>query len=422
MSLAVPDDVSAALRLTAGFDAVLTQGFARLTPAQTSALDELADAFAGTPLHARVAEAVRALAAGEILAHHLAAVAAARAALEGARADALLAVAAASLGLTVAPAEVGPAPEPSAEATIRMESARQWLVEIGLAGLQNLDDATIVPIVATLEGLQAMPELGGLSAVLTGFADELLDHAPTSALDAVPARRWADLWCHALLATYALPEVPVERAVRGLWLPIGADVRHHDHLLSVVVHGLLEVDGDKHLVRSGFAAWKVDAITGAEIWNLVTPQAPRLFAALADDAALEVVGMALCSDGMLRWDDAACTPADGALDLAGAVLHAPAPRHRHPLQIAVPVRYRGEAPAPLDLSRTSPHIGLEAKDLDRGTITGLLRFDEAFSVQPMSAVRGSKRFGPAAGLAAAAKVKQPVLDVLRERASKLLRK
>ena len=36
MSLAVPDDVSAALRLTAGFDAVLTQGFARLTPARAT--------------------------------------------------------------------------------------------------------------------------------------------------------------------------------------------------------------------------------------------------------------------------------------------------------------------------------------------------------------------------------------------------
>lgn len=421
MSLSIPADVLAAATLTQGFDAVLSEGFARLAPDQLQALTELSDAFGGTPLGSRVAEAVEALGNGDLLAHHLAAVAAARMALEGARADALLAVAADSAGLQIAPVEVQPAPEADPDAVVRMESARQWLVEIGLAGLGNLDNAILVPVVATLEGLQAHPQLGALAALLTGFSDELLDHAPTSALEVVPVRRWSDLWCQALLATYALPEVPVLRDVSGSWSPIGADVRHHDHVLNVVVHGLLAVEGQTHVVRSSFTAWKVDAVTGAEIWNLVTPLAPSLFAALVDDSSLSVDGMGMSSDGFLRWDERCATKGEGEAALEGALLHPPAPRHRHVLQIAVPVRYTGEAPAPVDLTRTSPHVGLEEKHLKGAAVTGLLRFDEGFTVQPLGATKGAKRFGPALGIAAAAKVKQPVLDVLKERASKLLR-
>ena len=42
--------------------------------------------------------------------------------------------------------------------------------------------------------------------------------------------------------------------------------------------------------------------------------------------------------------------------------------------------------------------------------------------QPMAGRKGKKTFGPAEGIAAAAKVKKPALGILRERASKLLRR
>ncbi|MCB9670753.1 MAG: hypothetical protein H6736_22540 [Alphaproteobacteria bacterium] len=426
MSPPIPAGVEEAAALTAHLDRVLGEGFARLAPAQVASLRELADAFVGTPLGPRVHEAVTALGDGELLAHHLAALAAARESLEGARHDALLAAAAAERGLVVGTVDVQPGPMPGAEATVRMESARQWLVEVALAGLANLDNSILVPIVATLEGLQTTAELGGLATLLTGFADELLDHAPTSAVDSPPLRRWADLWSRCILATYSLPEVCPTETVDGRLFPLGADVRHHDHVLSIVVHGLLETpDGQRHLVRTPLTAWKVDAVTGAEIWNLVRPLAPALLDALSADCSLSVSKMELSSDGVLRWREGGATPGEAfdpwSVDLSGAVLHPPALRHRHPLQIGLPTLYTGEPPAPVDLARTSPHAGLAAKDLKGASVMGLLRFDGGWTLQPLGARKGSQRSGPAAGIATARSVRAPVLDVLRERASKLLR-
>lgn len=422
--------VDAAAALTAGLDAVLGDGFARLGSKQVDALDELASAFAGTPLGSTVRAAVDALAAGELLAHHLTALAAARASLEGARADALLAEVAGSQGLVVAPTEVARAPEADPEALIRMESARQWLVEVALAGLSQLDNATIVPIVGTLEGIQARPELAGLAALLTGFAGELLDHAPTSSVADPPLRRWSDLWARCLLATWSLPERPTTRSVSGQLTVLGADIRHHDHLLSVVVHGLLDEGGTRRLVRTTLSAWKVDAIAGPEIWNLLRPLAPELVDGLAKGVCLAVDGMTLTSAGDLIWDgkvmgSAAADPF--ATSLEGAVLAAPAPRDRHPLQLAIPAVFAGTsaleaAGLTVDMGRVSPYSDYDADEVaSSDAIVGLLRFDEGWSVQPLAGRKGKKQFGPAEGIAKAAKVKKPALGILRERASRLLR-
>ncbi|MCB9676229.1 MAG: hypothetical protein H6737_13995 [Alphaproteobacteria bacterium] len=428
----LPAGVAEAAGLTAGLDAVLGAGFARLTPDQSARLGDLAAAFTGTPLGPTVSEAVAALGRGELLAHHLAALAAARASLEGARADAVLAVLAARQGLTLEEPEVSAAPTPGPEVAVRMESARQWLVELALAGLCQLDNATIVPVMATLEGIQAHGAMGGLAAVLTGFANELLDHAPTSAIADPPLRRWADLWSRCLLGTYALPEVPTSRAVSGTLTVLGADIRHHDHVVSLVVHGLLEEGGAKRLVRTTLTAWKVDAVAGEEIWNLVRPIAPELVEALATPKALAVSGMTLWSTGDLVWDGSVSVGAavdPFAVDLSGALLVAPAPRDRHPLQVAVPVVYSGIAVTDrvldglaVDLTRVSHYSDYDPPEIDSSdAMVALLRYDEGFSLQPLAGRKGKKVFGPAEGIAAAAKVKAPALDVLRERASKLLR-
>ncbi|MBX2798031.1 MAG: hypothetical protein KTR31_10190 [Myxococcales bacterium] len=424
--------LNAAAELSAGLDSVLGAGFARLAPKQVQALEECAAACAGTPLGPTVAEAVTALAGGELLAHHLAALAAARAALEGARADALLAEVADSRGLVLEPTEVQPPVEAEPETLIRMESARQWLVEVALAGLCQLDNATIVPVVGTLEGIQAMPELAGLSALLTGFASELLDHAPTSGVADPPLRRWADLWGRCLLATYRLPERPTTRTVSGSLIVLGADIRHHDHLLSAVVHGLLDDDGTKRLVRTTLSAWKVDAIAGAEIWTLLHPLAPELVDAVGQGMTLSVRDMTLTSAGDLLWDGtvAGSEPADPfAADLSGAVVAAPAPRNRHPVQLAIPVVFATAGIADMtvdglaiDMARVSPYSGYAADEVAQSEgLVGLLRFDEAWTVQPLAGRKGKKVFGPAVGIAKAAKVKKPALGILRERASKLLR-
>ena len=348
----------------------------------------------------------------------------------GARADALYHAAATASGLVLQAAEVVRAPEASAEARVRMEGAQQWLAELALAGLTQLDNASIVPIVATLEGLQALPELHSLSAVLTGLAHELLDHAPTSALSDPPLRRWADLWTRAMLLTLALPDRSATSTVSGSLIPLGADIRHHDHLLSVVVHGLLDA-GDKRVVRVTLSAWKVDAVAGAEIWSLIDKLAPALVAALAEPATLEVSGATLAG-GDLRWDG---TVTKGgavdpfATDLAVAILTPPPPTDRHPLQIAIPQVFSGCTVEdrvldglPVDLARVSPHSDYDPPEVDKSTdMVALLRFDDGWSLQPLAGRAGKKTFGPAEGIVKAAKIKKPALSILQERASKLLR-
>ncbi|MEN0062911.1 MAG: hypothetical protein AAGA48_12225, partial [Myxococcota bacterium] len=241
MDLPIPEEVEgveAAGALTAAFDRILADGFARLTPAQTEALGELAAALEGSALGALTREAVDALSEGQLLGHHLAVLAGARLAIEGARADALWQVAATATGVSLASAEsTQPAPDP--EATTRMAAVQTWLTEVALAGLRQLDNATIVPIAATLEGVQSLPELQGLAAMLTGFASELLDHAPTSSQSDLPLRRWADLWCQCMVLTVGLPEAVTPREVEGELRILGAEIRHHDHVVSLMAHGVL---------------------------------------------------------------------------------------------------------------------------------------------------------------------------------------
>ncbi|HHO54420.1 MAG TPA: hypothetical protein ENK18_27010 [Deltaproteobacteria bacterium] len=432
MDLSIPPGVSEAAELTSSLDAVLGDGFARLTPKQTDVLRGLAATFCDTPLHGLLSTAVEALAAGELLSHHLAVIAAARSALEGARSDALLAVAAQATGLMIEQPQVTTA-SAGPEAQVRMESARQWLVEIALAGLSQLDNATIVPVIATLEGIQALPELQGLAAMLTGFANELLDHAPTSALAEPPLRRWGDLWAHCMLLSHGAPEIVPGRSVSGTLAVLGADIRHHDHLLSLVVHGLLEEEESRRLVRTTLSAWKVDAVSGAEIWGLLEPLAPELIKVLAAPKLLRISDMVLAG-GDLRWGGSATLTRKGAdpftIDLSGAIFCPPPPRDRHPIGLSIPlvlnqitVGEDGIGGVPVAIDRVSPHSDYDPPEIASSTdMVALLRFDGGWSLQPLAGRKGKKVFGPAQGIAAAKKIKKPALRILQERAGKLLRR
>lgn len=425
MQLSIPPGLDEALLITQGVDDVLMSGFGRLGKRETAALQALVSAVADTPLGDAVAQAVQALLGGELLAHHMALVAAARASIEGARHDALLESAAGRLNLKIVSPKAEQTSKPSMEANSLMESARQWLVEIALAGLTQLEGATIAPAVESLRNLQECPELSRLAAVMTGFANELLHAAPTSSVEEPPARRWTDLWSQALLGTFKMPANPGTRTIKGVLYPLGADVRHHEHLVSVVVHGLLEEGEDRLLVRTTLSAWKVDAVSGNELWRLLGETAPQLLTALAKPTALNISDATLLDDGNLLWDGTCTTgPAfvPWKVDLAGAMLNAPMPRDRHPLNIALPILADKEELAGIDMTRVSPHANLsvdEVKGAQR--VFGLLRFDDQFSVQPLAVLQGKKTRGPAEGIIASMKLKQPALDILRERASKLLR-
>ena len=355
--------------------------------------------------------------AGDPATHHLVALAAGRAALFGAVTDALLA----ERGVGSTTVDVGPATSPSAGQRPKLEGLRQWLVEIALAGFAQLDVATLAPILPTIAAIEQTDGLGRLAATVTGFAHELLDHAPTSALAELPRRRWADLWARCLLGTVVLPETPGTRTVDGRLFVLGADVRHHERLVSVVVHGVFEGGGARSFVRTTLSSWKVNAISGPDVWNLLRSRAPELFAALAAPAVLTLSGACLSSTGELSLGKVQSTSTFDpfALDFSGVILPSPAPRDRHPILIAIPAKDPG---LPLDLSRSGPLLDLADEVADAASVIGLARWDESWRFQPLLVkTKKGKLVGASVTLALADKVKADARTVLAERASKLLR-
>lgn len=423
MTIELPNEVALAAATTADFDAVLVGGIARIQDA--APLHALAAAVATTPLGTASRDAAVALAQGETLPHHLAVMAAARASIEAARFDALFRAATAALGVEISATATTEETAPTAEQAAAMEGLRHWLVEVAFAGLGQLERATVVPAVDGLRAIQEDPALSRLAAVATGFVHELLDHVPTARMDEIPARRWTDLWTSSFLATYALPAQPTTTTVSGEFLPLGAELRHHDHQASVVVHGVLESDGQRRIARTTLSAWKVDAISGDEIWKLLQPQAPHLFASVAKPKHLAVTDMTLVADRDLIWNQSVTEgePFDPwEVELAGTTCAPPPPRDRHPMALGLPCDPT-QLDLPIDYERTSKHLRLnDASIVGANAVMALIRFDTDWSIQPIAA-RGARKkmLGPAEAIAAAAKIKKPSFDVLTERASKLLR-
>ena len=420
--LGLPSGVDEAFAQVDALDAVLLGGFARVPAELADGLRGFGSGLAGSPLGAPTQQAIEALLAGELLAHHLTVVAAAREAVLGAVHDALLEYAAASLALELAPLEASTAPLEHAVGE-GLVPLRQWLVELALAGLGQLDRATLAPMVPGLRALQQEAGLERVSALATGMCFELLGAAPTNELDEPSPRRWADLWSRTLLATAVAPPVVTSRPVAGRFAVLGVDLRHHSHLVSAVVHGILDTGEARHLARAEVSTWKVDAVAGVDAWALLGSKQPLLIDALRAPATLTVEGR-LSPTGHLEVD-AVGPSATHKLpdhDLAGAMLHRPAPTDRHPVQLGIPVRLDGVPLLPVADERLSPLLDLDETDLTGMTgANALLRFDGGWRLQPIAAWKGRKLLGPVKLLTQAAKAKAGAADVLGERASKLLR-
>jgi hypothetical protein len=454
--VSLPGPVAHADAIVLALDRCLVAGLARLGSDHRSSLESLARVFAGTPLAAPVRDAVLALSKSQAGEADFLALAMARESLHGARFDALLDQALAALDGRVAVERTIELSRDELDATgpidTFMASTRQWLMELALAGFGQLEAQTVVPFVATLESLQSLAPLSGLSALITGLIDELMDSVPTAAMSEVPARRWADLWSRAMLGAWRLDAGPAVRKVSGSVRVLGADVRQHDHVISLVAYGLLdEGQTPARLVSITLSAWKVDAVAGDESFTVLqaVPGGAELLTALAERKALAISNMELLATGELCWTGEATIrgafdPVDAALEAlapgAGCVIPAILPRHRHPVQLALPVAVSEVAFAskddrpcieiegallPLAMHRLSPLMGLSFATL-RGLRQsfGLLRFDGGeWSFQPLVG-KGKKGYvGPGDSIARAMKIKNSarILSTLQERAGKLLR-
>jgi hypothetical protein len=448
--LAVPDAVRQAAAVIAGLDRCFVVGFGRLGPEQAQALQALARVNSGTPLKDAVGAAVDALTRNEFVERHFAAIAGARAALQGAQYDALRKQAAEALGR---PAPGGTAEGPAAAVPepvkVWQESTRHWLMEIAIAGFGQLEPQTLAPFSATLEQLQAEPLTTRLAALLTGFQQELLNAMPVAALPSVPVFRWADLWTRAMIAALRPSAPAAGEKVSGTLALLGVDLRHHGYFISADVYGVLEAR-EPRVVRVPLSAYKVDVVRGAEAWQCFDDAAGPVLEAVAATQRLAVRGATLLPTGDLLADGNEDVKGmykvfDAAKEWLGPGGAVPMPSaaalDRHPVHIAEPVYLEGyKASADgtsldfgdgVSLRVAAERVsGMSALQPDHvaGSVLmiGLLRFDGgAWAVQPLAVRRPGKNGDVFAGSGAAHRLlgkKKPTLMILKERAGRLLRK
>lgn len=461
----VPEGVTHAAGLITGLDSAFAVGFGRLGAEQVRALEAVARTFSGTPLARPIDAAVAAIRRSEFIEKHFVALAAARAALQGAQHDALSAHAAEALGRAKdgeAPKAAEHAQEQPSHHTVWLESARQWLMELALAGFLQLGPEALLPFSATLEKLQSEPQLVRQAALLTGLLNELVGSLPIAGMAEVPVFRWTDLWSRAMVLAARSPALPAEEKVSGDLTVLGIDIRQHANFLSAVVYGLLKEGGsaEPRIVRATISAYKVDVLTGGEMWGLFRGTAKELVTAIKKRATLKLKGMPLLSTGDLVWEDERAEVGIGYDVMAeaskwlapgaGATLRRPTLSgiDRHPAQIAEPIYLEGynvqgkgasgaydlrvgSEGVPIAVERIADLTDFSLDDVLRSNkMLGLLRYDRGrFSLQPLAIAHGKKNELLAAGYTGASLTaggdaggRDSTLGILRERASRLLRK
>ncbi|MGX4688757.1 hypothetical protein [Streptomyces sp. JNUCC 63] len=458
------DGLDEALAAVDGFDAALVAGLLRPQPGQAGGLTGLADAVAGTPLAARVAEAADRTAAGAAGEDHFVALAAARTALLGSVHDALTARLEEATGRPRAEEATAATPAAAAggeeHAANLYAAARSWLCDLVRAGWQGIDHELVGGAAPVVSAMLPDPALRRLATLLDGFAAELAASCPGATLERVPVRRWADLWSRALLLT--LPGAARASAVAeatGRLLPLGVDVQEHATAVQAQVHAVFEPadGGTPRLVRASVSAPKPDTVVGAGLWQLLRPHM-SLLGAVGEGRAMDLDAMPVTAEGDLMWDDARARMGEPAEVLATARVALPtaaafavAPLDRHPARIAVPVLLEGYGVEEGEDGIVFQVAGYRlAVDTDRvpaagplspeavaasGACVGLLRWDAGgFLLQPLAVERTVRKKTVAVHAGAwaggttdkagvrAEKAATDAVTVLRERAGRLLRK
>ncbi|MFJ8108125.1 hypothetical protein [Streptomyces sp. NPDC096132] len=447
-----------ALAAVDAFDRCLVAGLLRPRADRAGDLADLARAVAGSPPAARVAEAAEKAAAGTASEDHFLALAAARTALLGAVHDALTARADDSTGRTRT-ADTSQDMGDRQQANL-LAAARTWLADLARAGWQGIDHDLVGGAAQIVSAMLPRPELRRLATLLDGFAAELAASCPGSALERFPARRWGDLWAHALLLTQSGAADPgAAGTATGRLLPLGVDLHEHATAAQAQVHAVFEPDDGTppRLVRASVSVPKPDTVVAAGVWQLLRPHL-SLLAAFGEGRAMHLDAMPLTAEGDLVWDESLARPGDPADPFATARVALPtaaaaptAPLDRHPARLAEPVFLEGYTTRrdgdTLVLTAAGDDL---AVDTDRipvagpltpeaveasGACIGLLRWDDgAFRLQPLAVETTVRRKTVALHAGAwaggttdktgvrAEKAATDAVTVLRERAGRLLRK
>ncbi|MCI0383120.1 hypothetical protein [Streptomyces sp. CNQ085] len=452
------DGLDEVLTAVDAFDQALVAGLLRPQPGQAAALAGLAEAVAGTPLAARVAEAAEKTAAASAGEEHLTALAAARTALLGSVHDVLAARLQEATGRARSDETVF---TPGGQKAVNLlAAARSWLVDLARAGWQGIDHDMVSASAQVVSAMLPDPSLRRLAALLDGFAAELAASCPGATLERVPVRRWADLWSRAMLLTLpGAADVPAAATVTGRLLPLGVDVHEHATAVQAQVHAVFEpADGSaSRLVRAAVSVPKPDTVVGAGLWQLLRPHT-SLLAAVGEGRSMHLADMPVTAEGDLLWEDGCARsgePADAfataRVALPAAADPATAPLDRHPARIAVPVLLEGYTaqeedgvltfivarhPLAVDTDRIPAAGPLTPEAVAAsGACIGLLRWDAGtYRIQPLAVETTARKRnvtlhagGWAGGTAdkagvRAEKAATAAVAVLRERAGRLLRK
>lgn len=446
----VPEPVTQTAAALASLDEAFVSGFGRLANAHLETLAGLQRAFSGTPIGEALAAAVAGLGRSEFIDRHFAVLAVARSAAHGAMHDALQAQACAALGrprpvLEDIPASAAQAPPPRA-ATL-LDSTRQWLMELAIAGFANLEVGSLMPFQATLDAILEEPSLIRIAALLTGFLDELLAMFPAHGTPEIPRARWVDLWSRAMVLALTPVPPPATRPASGVLSILATDLREHSNVVSLVAHGLLREASGARFVRTNIAAFKVDTLESEDVAARLGTIGDKLLTAISAGQALKIDAMPLTATGDLIWDDKRAALADKIkpLEVAAAALASPPaqrpgfdPDARHPAVFEELVYLAGNdcaitkeegssklARISVDLHRWPNSDDIGSDDLPGcKALVALLRFDAGrWSLQPVAIDKGKGVRMVGTGLSEARKkAKGGNLAVLQERAGKLLRK
>lgn len=459
----LPDGINELANFINKLDQCFLSGFASFGSFHKETLASLQRIFTGTPLQEPLGKSCEALQHNECVERHFAGIAAARAALQGSQFDILQRQIRTALGRSVIENEdcpdFSPEIERSSHINVWRESTRQWLMELALAGFGRLAAGTLTPFMSTLKQIQDEPQLVRLAVLLTGFLDELITSVPISDVKEIPLYRWVDLWTRAMIGTLKPVSAIQPKTVSGILRLVGVDVHQHAHFFSFVAYGLLEVNSHTQFIRITMSAYKVDAISGNEVW-LLFPQAAPLFEAFSKKQALVITDMPLLSTGDLIWDGKVVL--DKKYKLMDAVEYWFAsnaektfhpgvilPVDCHPVQIAEPIFLRDytvkedadtlfldwgdNLTLPVAMDRVSVFSELTEELVAKSSqMFGLMRFDSGqWSVQPLGVVSQTGKGQKAktttlfTGDSAAVILKKPpktsTVAILQERASRLLR-
>ncbi|MBI5927998.1 MAG: hypothetical protein HY862_01710 [Chloroflexi bacterium] len=434
-----PNGVRAIRTTIADLDACFLYGF---VGGRYEILDALPSLFESTPLHRRIQDSVQMLTQNTFVEAHFVTLAAARSALQGTLYDLLRHHALAALG-RVSSAVNAPSITPIRTDPL-LDSTREWLMELAIAGFARLESEAVTSFYSTLAQLRTNPATVSHAAMLTGFLHELLNALPVKSADEVPLLRWVDLWSRAMLDAVGLADSPTTIPVSGSLYPLGAELHQHSRFASLIVYAILKQADTIQWVRQTWSSFKATAIQGNEIW-LLFPQAQPLLEHLIQGKSMTLCDMPMLPNGDLLWDTQAVEsgkkfkPLDIALEYCGvgqALSATPLPPlERHPVQLAEPIaltdytiqgnqlHLKEGAILALDVRRS----GLTQEELIGTTaILGLLQYDEGqWSIQALLTNNAAGKF-EYAGRAGMELLKKPpktsTVSILQERASRLLRK